>query len=203
LHGESVSEGCGFTVGQIVRLSCPPESAQVTRVMARYFFVAWLWARIDAEARNVRWDGCVAFPRDPGDPEWENNPWRVEPNVGELTSGHACIVGIPAVDARITAIVRYAPPLAIGWLPRPEWALGMSILGVEAWPAGTSPSAICTRTLPCHRRPPAEPGQRDRQDQGREERDQPSSCTTRTGSPSTTNYQTTQKVLHSPVPGDA
>ena len=61
----------------------------------------------------------------------------LEPGVGELAVGDGCLVGIPLTNAQITKIDRHDPRAELGWLPRPELALGLRLLdGHEELPEG-------------------------------------------------------------------
>jgi hypothetical protein len=131
MPGELVQTAGGFSVGEVLRISCAPESARVVKVLPRYVFLEWPWRRIDQDASRVRWDGSSAFPRDPDHWQWHNTAWRLEPEAGQLEVGQGCLVGIEPVEVRITQIRRHDPPLPIGWLPRPEIALGVAFLGEE------------------------------------------------------------------------
>jgi hypothetical protein len=129
--GEQVQTAGGYSVGEVLRISCAPESARVVKASPHYLFLEWPWRRIDRDAGRVRWNGTSAFPRDPGHWEWHNTAWRLEPEAGELEVGQACLVGIKPVEVRVTQIRRHDPPLAIGWQPRPELVLGVVFLGEE------------------------------------------------------------------------
>ena len=56
------------------------------------------------------------------------------PSTQNLQAGDLALVGIAPATVRITGIRRFDPPLAIGWLPRPELALGVCFLTDESEP---------------------------------------------------------------------
>ena len=131
MRHELVSEGGGFRVGEVVRISCEPVEARVASTTDRRFSVTWPWRRIDPGPSTGRWNGQLSFPRNADDAEWRNTPWRVEPDPRELAGGHVCILGVPPTDARIISIRRFTPPADFGWLPRPEWTIGARALADE------------------------------------------------------------------------
>jgi hypothetical protein len=131
VFNEKVRTAAGFTVGDILRISCTPESAHVDQVTSQYAMLRWPWADVDPEARQVKWNGRMAFPREPDHCEWRNTPWRIEPDVHDLRPGDVCAVGIPPVEVRVLDVRRHDPPAELGWLPRPEATLGVVFLGDE------------------------------------------------------------------------
>jgi hypothetical protein len=117
-------------VGDELLLECLPADARVVTVTDRYAFVEWPWREIDpASAR--KWNGLVAFPRDPDSLEWANTPWRLEPNPEELESGSTCRVGIPSTVVLVRSIRLFDPPRDLGWLPRPTTGLDVVIAGAD------------------------------------------------------------------------
>ena len=131
---EKARSAGGFSVGDVLRISCAPENAQVVGVTDYYAMLRWPWVEIDRESTRVRWNGSSAFPRDPDHFEWRNTPWRVDPAVQDLREGDVCIVGIPPVEVRILDVRRHEPPAEMGWLPRPDMTLGVVLLGDEGDP---------------------------------------------------------------------
>lgn len=129
--GEQVQTAGGHTVGELIRISCKPENTRINRVTPHYIMLQWPWRSIDPESRRVRWSGEVALPRDPDHFEWHNTPWRVEADTLELQVGDIALVAIVPVTVRIRRIHRHDPPIKLGWLPRPEIALGVCFLGDE------------------------------------------------------------------------
>jgi hypothetical protein len=136
MYGEIVQAAGGFTVGDVVRLSCEPGSARVAQVMVSHVMVEWPWRRIDPDARRVRWNGTVGLPRLPEHPDWGHSPWRTDPDVGGLREGDVCSVGIPPVQVRVSGIRRFDPPMPLGWLPHTALALGLVLSGHEGDPEG-------------------------------------------------------------------
>ena len=114
----------GFTVGDLLRISCEALDTKVTSTTPTRVLVRWPWREIDPSSAS-RWDGTIGFPRDPDHYDWCNTPWRIEPDGWDLTAGDNCFVGIPPSEVRVTSIERYDPPGDFGWLPRPEWVLGV------------------------------------------------------------------------------
>jgi hypothetical protein len=119
-----LSEALGYFVGDVLTISAAPFDTRVVRMQARRLAVEWPWWQADPDAENS-WDGTVGFPRDPDAYGWCNTPWRVEPDVSELEPGQMCMVGIPPTQVRVTMVVKYEPPADFGFLPRPEYALGV------------------------------------------------------------------------------
>jgi hypothetical protein len=62
---------------------------------------------------------------DPDHYSWSNTPWRVEPDPSELVIGDQCFLGIPETEVQVISIERHDPPADYGFLPRPEWVLGV------------------------------------------------------------------------------
>jgi hypothetical protein len=129
--GEMVQSAGGYRVGEVVRISCEPANARVTRVTAHHVMLEWPWRKIDPDSRKFQWNGDVALSRDSGHQDWGNRPWRTDPDEQELSQGDVCIVGIVPVKVRITGIRRFDPPVGLGWLPHSELALGIVFLGDE------------------------------------------------------------------------
>jgi hypothetical protein len=117
----------GFGVGDVIRIFCRPEGARVARVTERYTFIDWPWTTPDHDS-NMVWDGTVALPRDSESVEWQNTPWRIDPEPGEVSMGTSCFIGIPATDVRVVSVEHYIPPKETGRLPRPR--LGLSVVPV-------------------------------------------------------------------------
>ncbi|HTJ69836.1 MAG TPA: hypothetical protein VL551_20030 [Actinospica sp.] len=134
--GEQVQSALGFTVGDIVRISCECEEARVARLMGGNVMLDWPWRTIDPDCRRFRWDGTVGLPRDPDHYDGGNSPWSTDPDVQELGPGDVCQVGVEPTEVRIVGIRRFDPPAALGWLPHTDVALGMCFLGVEDDPEG-------------------------------------------------------------------
>lgn len=125
----------GFAVGEVLRISCAPANARVARVTDAYVMLAWPWGGADPDSR-VRWDGTLAFPREPGHPEWRNTPWRIETDdVRGLSVADVCPVGIPLARVRVRGVRSRRPPADLGRLPRPELTLNVVFLGDEREPA--------------------------------------------------------------------
>jgi hypothetical protein len=131
MPAEQALDASGYTVGELLRISCEPRNARVTEVTPYYVTLEWPWRGIDNESRRFRWSGRVALPRDPNHFEWHNTPWRVDPEPHELQVGDLAIVGILPTTVRIMRIRRHDPPLELGWLPRPEATLGVCFQGDE------------------------------------------------------------------------
>ena len=119
-----LDSGRGLNVGDTVRISCNPLEMRVRGTTATRILVDWPWWQSDPGSENP-WDGTVGFPIDPDSYEWCNTAWRMEPDGFSLNAGDICIVGVPLAEAVVTDIVNYVPPADFGWLPRPEWAIGL------------------------------------------------------------------------------
>lgn len=130
----------GFRGGEVLRISCPSAQARVARVTEAYIMLTWPWGEVDPASTKVRWDGTLAFPRDPEHPEWHNTPWRIEVSdvrgvgVRDLSAADVCTVGIPPTRVRVRAVRRHEPPADLGRLPRPELTLSVVFLGDEHLP---------------------------------------------------------------------
>ncbi|MFF0574620.1 hypothetical protein [Streptosporangium saharense] len=111
-------------MGETVRISCDPREVSVRGVTATRILVDWPWLQPDPESAHP-WNGTVGFPKDPDSYEWCNTAWRVEPDGWSLKEGSVCIVGIPPSQAVVTDIVNYVPAADFGWLPRPQWGIGL------------------------------------------------------------------------------
>ncbi|BBH69965.1 hypothetical protein ACTI_66500 [Actinoplanes sp. OR16] len=138
-----------MNVGDRLVISAEPFDSQVTRVTARYVTVTWPWREQDPESENV-WRGAFSFRADPDHPDWNNTPWRIEPDVAELEAGMNCMVGIPPTEVRIAAVWKYEPPADYGFLPRPDYGIAVVPVdqaddpeaGYEIYPNGAEPIQI-------------------------------------------------------------
>ncbi|ETA71153.1 hypothetical protein [Actinospica robiniae] len=128
-RGRPVEAAEGYQVGDIVRLSAEPVEVVVSRVTVRTVFVEWPWRTVDP---GHHWDGRMGFPRDPDHHDWRGTPWRMEPDGRGLSARDVCIVGVPETFARVELIEHFDPPAAFGWIPRPEWLLGLRPLEFAA-----------------------------------------------------------------------
>jgi hypothetical protein len=120
----SVNAGHGYRVDDILKISAGAVEVRVVRVSLRTIFIDWPWLMVDPDSRHA-WNGTIGFPRDPDHYDWRNTPWRMEPDGWELSEGNICIIGIPETEVRVGKIENYDPPADFGWLPRPEWVLGL------------------------------------------------------------------------------
>lgn len=124
-----------FSVGEVLRISCAPARAQVARLTETYLMLAWPWGEADPASTGVRWDGTLAFPRDPNHPEWHNTPWRIKAeDVRGLGVADVCVIGIPATRVRVRGVRSHQPPADLGRLPRPELTLTVVLVGDERLP---------------------------------------------------------------------
>jgi hypothetical protein len=128
---EKVQSAGGFSVGDVLRISCESDSARVVKIQRSYVFVEWPWRQIDTATQRTKWDGTSGFPRDPDHYEWRNTPWRMDPPTQDVRVGDLVILGMPAVEVRVTVIRRFDPPAELGWLPRSELAVGVVPLSDE------------------------------------------------------------------------
>jgi hypothetical protein len=124
MHSVSLQNALGYSVGDVLLISCEPFDTRVVRVTPDRVSVEWPWRRPDPESENW-WEGRVSFPRDPDAYGWVNTPWRLEPDPTELEEGDACFVGIPPTRVRVIGIELFDPPADFGFLPRPDYVLGV------------------------------------------------------------------------------
>jgi hypothetical protein len=124
MHSVQLTEAFGYTAGDLLLISAEAFDARVVGTTPHRLLVGWPWWEADPESANS-WDGTVGFPRDPEAYGWHNTPWRLEPDASELQTGAACFVGIPPTQVRVTAIERFVPFADFGFLPRPEFVLGV------------------------------------------------------------------------------
>ncbi|MEU8252056.1 hypothetical protein [Nonomuraea sp. NPDC048916] len=119
---ESIPER-DYRVGDILRVTCPPTTAQVAQVSKFYAFVDWPWGGIDPDSQ-YRWNGQVAFPAEPGSYEWSYLLFRTDPEPWHLALGDSCLVGIPETLVRVVEVIHHDPPADVGRLPRPHtWVI--------------------------------------------------------------------------------
>ena len=52
--GEQVQSAGGYSVGEVVRISCEPANARVTRVTAHHVMLEWPWRRAIAAKLHPR-----------------------------------------------------------------------------------------------------------------------------------------------------
>lgn len=121
---KKLSSGQGYEVGDILRISSEVYEVRVSRVTDQRVSLEWPWRDIDPESQSI-WEGSIGFPRDPDHYGWRYIPWKMEPGGDDLTEGDRCLIAIPSTEVRVLAIVSYDPPEPYGWLPRPDWALGV------------------------------------------------------------------------------
>src|SRR5689334_22665021 len=114
MNGINLTEGSGFAVGDLLRISAEAFETRVVRITPYRVLVDWPWWHVDPQSANS-WDGTVGFPRDPDAYDWCNTPWRLEPDPSELEPGSWCFVGILPTFVRVTDIVLYAPPQTSGF----------------------------------------------------------------------------------------
>lgn len=114
-----------YRVGDELVVWCDPEDARVADVRGGYVYIEWPWREVDLSS-NKRWNGQLAFPRDPDSLEWANTPWRLDPDPSELEVGETCQVGIPRTAITVRSVRFYDPPRDLGWLPRPTIGLGVA-----------------------------------------------------------------------------
>ncbi|MFF3866254.1 hypothetical protein [Micromonospora sp. NPDC001898] len=119
-----MTEALGYTLGDLLMISAEAFDARVVRTTPQRLLIDWPWWEADPDSANS-WDGTVGFPRDPDAHGWQNTPWRLEPDPSELRAGDPCFVGIPPTEVRVTSIERFDPPADFGFLPRPDYMLGV------------------------------------------------------------------------------
>jgi hypothetical protein len=124
MESRFLDSGRGLTVGETVRISSEPQEMYVRAVTATRVLVDWPWWQPDPASHNS-WDGTAGFPRDPDSYAWSNTAWRIESDQTSLSAGDICIIRIPLAEAVVTDIVNYIPAADFGWLPRPEWGVGL------------------------------------------------------------------------------
>lgn len=121
---DSVGSGDDYEVGDRLLLSSDVWDARVSRVTVHTVFLEWPWMQIDPGSRSP-WDGTFGFPRRSDHFDWANTPWRIEPDVEELSQGDVCMIAVLTTEVRVMSIERYEPPADLGWLPRPQLAIGV------------------------------------------------------------------------------
>jgi hypothetical protein len=114
-----------FKVGEQIVISCEPVDTEVLKKLGDHYCVKWPWGAVDQQSR-FRWDGSMAFPVDDESFEWQNTPWRLEPDPSELVVGASCMVGIPPTRVVVQDVENFDPPRDLGWLPRPT--LGLAVV---------------------------------------------------------------------------
>ncbi|MDQ0844049.1 hypothetical protein [Streptomyces sp. V1I6] len=111
-----------FSVGDVLRVSCPSAKAHVAEVSQFYVSIEWPWAKVDPNSA-IEWNGRVAIPRNKDSHEWAVGLFRTAPEPWHLEAGDTCHVGIPERLVRVIDIGHYDPPADVGWLPRPHTML--------------------------------------------------------------------------------
>jgi hypothetical protein len=120
---KQVESAQGFSVGQTLRIWAEPEEVHVVGTRYGGVLVEWPWRQPDPESRN-HW-AAMGFPLDPDDRRWKNTAWRLMPEPADLKVGSNCYVGIPSTVVRVTTILDLEGEADYGWLPRPEWGIGL------------------------------------------------------------------------------
>lgn len=123
-------EGQPVAVGDLLHLSSGSGQARVASVSRYWVGMVWPWITIDP-ASQYRWDGTMAFPRQPDDHEWSDMPWRTDPPPERLEVGDQCRVFMPEMDVRVVDLHHFDPPQDVGSLPRPSWSLAVTPLGED------------------------------------------------------------------------
>lgn len=116
-----------FEVGDQLIISCRPVDAEVIRRLGDHYCIKWPWGEVDPQS-GFQQDESKAFPVESDSFEWENTPWRVEPDFSELRVGDSCVVGIPPTRVIVQSVETFNPPRDIGWLPRPS--VGLAVVNV-------------------------------------------------------------------------
>ncbi|MEU8182593.1 hypothetical protein AB0B85_32420 [Micromonospora sp. NPDC049044] len=124
MNSVRLAEALGYRVGDLLMISAEAFDARVVGTTPQHLLIDWPWWTADPESANS-WDGTIGLPRDADDYGWHNTPWRLEPDPSELHTGDPCFVGIPPTTVRITSIEKYEPPADFGFLPRPDYVLGV------------------------------------------------------------------------------
>jgi hypothetical protein len=119
-----LTKALGYTVGDLLVISAEAFDARVVGTTPQRLLIDWPWWEPDPES-TTSWDGTVGFPRDSDAYGCHNTPWRLEPDASELQAGDPCFVGIPPTEVRVTSIERFDPPADFGFLPRPDYVLGV------------------------------------------------------------------------------
>jgi hypothetical protein len=109
-----------FSVGDVLRVSCPSAKARVAEVSQFYVSIEWPWARVDPESAVER-PGDDTAQR--GLPRVGSRALSYHPEPWHLEAGDTCHVGIPEKLVRVIDIGYYGPPTDVGWLPRPHTML--------------------------------------------------------------------------------
>ena len=97
---EKVQSAGGFSVGDVLRISCDSEKARVVRIQHSYVFVEWPRRRVDHDTQRAKWEGTSGFPRDPDHYEWRNTPWRMDPEPRDVRVGDLVILSMTNSVAR-------------------------------------------------------------------------------------------------------
>ena len=119
-----VESARGFTVGQTLRIWAEPIDVRVIGGHGAFVvLLEWPWRTRDPES-SKSWQG-MGFPLDPDSHHWKNTPWRLMPPPEELRAGGNCYVGIPPTLVRVVSICDLEGPADYGYLPRPEWQIGL------------------------------------------------------------------------------
>lgn len=124
MHSIKLTEALGYAIGDSLTISAEVFDARVARVTPRRVLIDWPWREVDPNS-ETSWDGTIGFPRGPDAYDWCNTPWRLEPDPSELKVGQMCLVGIPLTMVKVTLIEVYEPPADFGFLPRPDFVLGV------------------------------------------------------------------------------
>lgn len=114
----------GFKVGEQLVISCDPVDAVVVRRLGDHYCIKWPWGEVDPQSA-FQWDESKAFPIESDSFEWENTPWRIEPDTSGLMVGDSCMIGIPPTRVIVQNVETYSPPRDVGWLPRPSVGLAV------------------------------------------------------------------------------
>jgi hypothetical protein len=118
-----------WRAGDVLRVSCPFDTAVVTAVGRDHVSLRWPWWEIDPDVVGVAWNGDVAVSRT--DPD---ELFTTDPPAGDLRPGGTCRVGVLPRIVHVLEVRRGGEPEETGWLPRPTEILTVLPGGVASDP---------------------------------------------------------------------